>query len=535
MASILLSRLSRRYPQRQNYQYQTVCTFVEEGTKQVRDRALDHAVEKEKHLKPLLALKNLIISEPSKSLPVSVASENKTKLGIPTRTIDFIRNYPSVFEEYLPQGGCIADPYVRLTPEVLHIDEKEQLIYSNPTHRDDIADRLLKLLMLARANKIPLWVIDMFQWDLGLPQDYVSTLLAEYPDYFRVTEMESKYVQQKPVPALELVCWSDELAKSVMEKNTRGYEKGTPIAFPVQYSRGYNLEKSVKKWLDEWQKLPYISPYENACHFQSRSDQADKWTVAVLHELLHLLVPKKTDKENILCLGNYLRLGSRFKRALMNHPGIFYVSSKVRTHTVILREGYKRDLLVKKHPLMDLRYHYIHLMNKGKEEKPIGDDSDTISKRKRISRAAKEGEEEEDEDDFSGNEAEDASDDSVDDDEDEDEDEDDSEIKIAGRRGVGRNPPSGSEMNGSSRSSRRASSNGRVGRHPLPGTDMKRPSRSSDRATFVGKVGRYPKLSTEKNRTSRSSDRDSSNGGKPIMTGERVKAQGGSQKPFVRH
>ncbi|KAI3996772.1 hypothetical protein MKX01_041072 [Papaver californicum] len=482
MASILRSHLSRRYSQRKNYQYQIVCTFVEEGAKQVRDRALDHAVEKDKHLQPMLALKNLINSEPSKSLPVSVASENKTKLGLPTRTIDFIRKYPSILEEYLPQGGCPASPYVRLTPEVLHIDDKEQLIHSNPTHRNDIADRLLKLLMLARVDKIPLWVVDRFKWDLGLPYDYVSTLLREYPDYFRVTEMESKYEYRKPVLALELVCWSDELAKSVMEKNTRGYEKGMPIAFPVQYSRGYELEKSVKKWLDEWQRLPYISPYENASHLQSTSDQADKWTVAVLHELLHLLVPKKTIRENILCLGDYLGLGSRFKRALINHPGIFYVSSKLRTHTVVLREGYKRDLLVKKHPLMDLRYYYIHLMNKGKDEKPVGDDSDTTSKRKEISRAAKGGGKEEDEDEISGNEAEDASDD-------DEEDEDDSEIKIVGRRS-GKNPLPDTEINRTSRSSHRASSNGRVARHPQLGTAVKRSSISYDRASSVGKVGR---------------------------------------------
>ncbi|KAI3913837.1 hypothetical protein MKX01_039214 [Papaver californicum] len=462
----------------------------------------------------MLALKNLINSEPSKSLPVSVASENKTKLGIPTRTIDFIRKYPSILEEYLPQGGSPASPYVRLTPEVLHIDDKEELIYRDLTHRNDIAERLLKLLMLARVDKIPLWVVDRFKWDLGLPHDYVSTLLREYPDYFRVTKMESKYENRKPVLALELVCWSDELAKSVMEKNTRGYEKGMPIAFPVRYSRGYELEKSVKKWLDEWQRLPYISPYENASHLQSTSDQADKWTVAVLHELLHLLVSKKTIRENILCLGDYLGLGSRFKRALINHPGIFYVSSKLRTHTVVLREGYKRDFLVKKHPLMDLRYHYIHLMNKGKDEKPVGDDSDTTSKRKGISRAAKGGGKEEDEDEISGNEAEDASnDESVND----EEDEDDSEIKIAGRRRVGRNPPPGTEINRTSRYSHRASSNKIVGRHPQLGTAVKRPSISYDRASSVGKAGRYSKLSTEKNWLPRSSKQDSSNGRKPNM------------------
>eukprot|EP00268_Persea_americana_P038365 TRINITY_DN3795_c0_g1_i1.p2 TRINITY_DN3795_c0_g1~~TRINITY_DN3795_c0_g1_i1.p2 ORF type:complete len:120 (+),score=41.87 TRINITY_DN3795_c0_g1_i1:655-1014(+) len=65
-------------------------------------------------------------------------------------------------------------------------------------------------------------------------------------------------------------------------------------------------------------------------------------------------------------------LRSRFKRVFADHPGIFYVSNKIRTHTVVLREAYKRDLLVKKHPLMGIRYQYIHLMNKGKEMRVDG-------------------------------------------------------------------------------------------------------------------------------------------------------------------
>nr|POE89132.1 17.7 kda class i heat shock protein [Quercus suber] len=67
---------------------------------------------------------------------------------------------------------------------------------------------------------------------------------------------------------LELVCWSDELAVSVMEK------KGS-IAFPMQFSRGFEMDKKSKKWEDEWQKLPYISPYEDASHLLPNSDDGD--------------------------------------------------------------------------------------------------------------------------------------------------------------------------------------------------------------------------------------------------------------------
>ncbi|KAK9048244.1 hypothetical protein SSX86_032793 [Deinandra increscens subsp. villosa] len=312
----------------------------------VRDRALDHAVEKERDLKPMINVKNLINSEPSKSLPLSIISNQRSSLGIPTRPIDFIRKYPSVFQEFLP-GGIGIDPHIKLTPETLTLDAEEKLLFQSEIHKEDVANRLLKLLMISRINKIPLSVIDRLKWDLGLPNDYTQTLVPQFPDYFQVTSNGNE---------LELVCWSDELAVSVMQTNSMS-------SFPLQYSRGFEVDNKFKKWVDDWQKLPYISPYETAP--AAKSEESDKWIVGLLHEVLHLLVPKKTEKDNLLFLGEYLGVRSRFKRALLQHPGIFYVSSKLHTHTVVLREAYKRDLLVSKprHALMSLRSNYIHLMN----------------------------------------------------------------------------------------------------------------------------------------------------------------------------
>lgn len=159
------------------------------------------------------------------------------------------------------------------------------------------------------------------------------------------------------------------MEKSAMAKGE--YNQGMPLAFPLQFSKGFDMEKKVKKWV-KWQKLPYISPYEDGMHLAPKSDLGEKWVVGVLHEILHLLVPKKTERDNLLFLGEYMGLRSRFKRVFADHPGIFYVSNKIRKHTVVLREAYKRDLLVKKHPLMGIRYQYIHLMNKGKEMRVDG-------------------------------------------------------------------------------------------------------------------------------------------------------------------
>lgn len=284
---------------------------------------------------------------------------------------------------------------------MLDLDVEEQLVYQTENHKQEVADRLLKLLMIGRINKIPLSLLECLKFDLGLPQDYTQSIVPEFPDYFQVTGNAGNGEL-----CLELVCWSNDLAVSVIEKKARrsaaGYNKGMPIAFPLQYSRGFEMDKKFKKWVDDWQKLPYISPYENGFNLPANSDESDKWGVSVLHEVLNLFVPKKTEKDNILYLGEYLGLRSRFKRALLQHPGIFYISSKVRTHTVVLREAYKRDSLIGKHPLMDMRSKYIHLMYQVKE----GDKSKSRQKTgpRKAARDSKEGEDEEVEGDESGEE-----------------------------------------------------------------------------------------------------------------------------------
>ncbi|PIN04663.1 hypothetical protein CDL12_22801 [Handroanthus impetiginosus] len=329
-----------------------------------RDRGLDHAVEREKHLKPLLNLKNLIICEPSKSVPLSIITQSKETLGIPFRPIDFIRKYPSIFQEFHP-GSLNIQPHIKLTPKIVSLNSEENLLYQSVNYKEDLAGRLLKLLMISRINQIPILLLERLRWELGLPPDYEKVIIPEFPDYFRVISGKNSDENEK---VLELVCWSDEFAVSEMER--RGAKDGK-IQFSLQYSKGFEMDKKYKKWVDEWQKLPYVSPYENAMHLAAKTDESDKWAVAVLHEVLNLFVGKKAERESLLCLGEYLGLRSRFKRAFLQHPGIFYVSSKIGTHMVVLREGYKRGMLIESHPLMDMRLKYVKLMNVVKdEEKP---------------------------------------------------------------------------------------------------------------------------------------------------------------------
>ncbi|ESQ54898.1 hypothetical protein EUTSA_v10025470mg [Eutrema salsugineum] len=342
-------------------------TFVNARVKWVSDPYLDEAVQREKNLKQLLSLKDRIVSSPSKSVLLSSLSLLKPLVNLHITAAAFFQKYPSVFTIFQPSPSLPL--HVRLTPQALLLHkEEEETIHLSPPHRNATVQRLTKFLMLTGAGSLPLSIVDRFRLDLGLPHDYITSLIGDYPDYFEVTEVNDRFTGEKSL-ALALSSRRSKLAVSEMERREATIDgsrvrKGLRIRYSMNFPKGYELEKKVKTWVEQWQNLPYISPYENAFHLGQSSDQAEKWAVAVLHELLCLLVSKKTETDNVLCLGEYLGFGTRFKKALVHHPGIFYMSHKIRTQTVVLREAYHKAFLLEKHPLMGMRHRYIYLMSK---------------------------------------------------------------------------------------------------------------------------------------------------------------------------
>ncbi|CAN6282118.1 unnamed protein product [Urochloa humidicola] len=331
-----------------------------------RDRALDHVVERERHLVPFLLAKDALLAATPPPHAVPLHSLPST-IPFPFRPLRFLRLYPSAFA--LSPHPIEVSPTPRLS--ALHAAEAQVVDATRP----DAADRLLRLLMLSPTRALPLRHVARLRLDLGLAPDFQRTLLPNYPDYFALSPDGT---------LLELVCYRKDLAVSAMQsyaQRTGGYKVGDAVAFPLSFPRGFELDKKVRKWLDEWQRLPYISPYEDGSHLAPRSDITEKRTVAVLHEALSLTVGKKMEKEVLVKLGEALRLPPGFRKVVARHPGIFYMSHKLRTQTVVLRESYRRHMLVDKHPMMGIRYQYLHLMHMGKEEVGKGKGKDRKSSR----------------------------------------------------------------------------------------------------------------------------------------------------------
>jgi hypothetical protein len=224
--------------------------------------------------------------------------------------------------------------------------------------------------MMAKNQTIPLQSLHALKWDMGFPDDFDSNLVKRYPDIFRVVKGSSNGLTN-----LKLLQWNKDLAVSELQKRKekdetsleyRKLRRGeSALGFAMNFPRGYGAQKKVKAWMDEFQKLPYISPYEDSSGIDPDSDLMEKRVVGVLHEFLSLTIYKKTKRNYLRGLREELNLPHKFTRIFTRYPGIFYLSLKCKTTTVAIREGYKRGKLVNPTPISRLRDKFFFAMRTG--------------------------------------------------------------------------------------------------------------------------------------------------------------------------
>ncbi|PIN15320.1 hypothetical protein CDL12_12041 [Handroanthus impetiginosus] len=330
--------------------------------KWVKDTVLDPVVSHSLQLKATCTLVSLLGSNPDFSLPIYCLARYRGQLGLPPdlKVSTFIRRYPNIFQEfYRPDSRGTPVPWYKLTPEVLEIYTQEmRLVYEDCYV--DILNRLQKLLMLTKERLLPLQAIDQLRWDLGLPYDYENKLVAKRPELFAFVKLPHERV------GLKLLVWDDCLAVSHLEsRNLKLAQKNVELAFPIGFPRGFGLKRKCMEWLHEWQKLPYTSPYVDASHLDPRTDVSEKRIVGVFHDLLNLTILRKLERKNVSNLRGPLAMPQKFTKVFERHPGIFYISKKGGTQTVVLREAYYRGELIEKHPLADIWEKYVSMMEEG--------------------------------------------------------------------------------------------------------------------------------------------------------------------------
>ncbi|GAB4843746.1 hypothetical protein Ancab_013711 [Ancistrocladus abbreviatus] len=342
-------------------------TITKVRLKWVKNRSIDHIIDKETDLKAASLLKDAIKRSPTGFLTSRSVADWQKLLGLTVPVLRFLRRYPTLFHEF-PHPRFPNLPCFSLTDAAKLLDDQEQLIHS--AHEVGIVERLSRVLMMTKSRVIPFQSLHPLKWDLGLPDNFEKSVIQKYPGHFRVLKGSNG------LPCVGLVKWFEEYAVSALERSSesngelgneyRQFKKGqTALAFPMSFPRGYGAQKKVKAWMEEFQKLPYISPYEDSRGIDPSSELMEKRVVGLLHEFLSLTIHKKTKRNYLRSLREELNLPHKFTRIFTRYPGIFYLSLKCKTTTVTLREGYRRGKLVDPHPLACLRGKFYHVMRTG--------------------------------------------------------------------------------------------------------------------------------------------------------------------------
>uniref|UniRef100_A0A7N0SXR4 PORR domain-containing protein n=1 Tax=Kalanchoe fedtschenkoi TaxID=63787 RepID=A0A7N0SXR4_KALFE len=332
------------------------CTYVDEYMKWKRDsyyETIDH-IHQSVGLRPVITLKNCIVRGSSGCIPVSEVSKRQLQLEVPMKRVaSFLRHYPSIFEEF---AGEHNHPWFRLTPEALKLHKEEVTIYEE--FKSDLIMRLKKLIMMSKDRVLPLKIIRGMQWYLGIPDEFLENVEENLPASFRVVEMGDKLQW--------LTVDSEDVVLSALQKNAikRGLcqESLDVIKFPFYPSRGLRLRRKIANWLDEFQNLPYISPYQDFRNLDPNSDISEKRIVGVLHELLSLFVDHSAQRKTLLCLKKYLGLPQKFHKVFERHPHMFYLSFKNTRCTAILKEPHCHTSIIPEHPILKVRQKYMSLM-----------------------------------------------------------------------------------------------------------------------------------------------------------------------------
>lgn len=319
---------------------------------------LDKVMDLQKKPSLILRLINIIQSQKHKFL---FLRDLEKEVGFVQKWnfMAVIEKYSSIF--YVGSGSSRTPPYVRLTNKAENIACEEGNVRS--AMEPDLVKNLRKLLMLAVDCRVPLESIEFIAPELGLPNDFKTSLILKYPEFFSVKEVDGKV-------HLHLENWDSSLTISAREerfaragdissrvcgKRVRISKDGNlsgPFAFKMCFPPGFRPNMSYLEHLERWQKMDFPSPYLNARSFDVANPKARKRVVAVLHELLSLTMEKRMTSTQLDAFHREFLLPSKLLLCLLKHQGIFYITNKGARSTVFLKEAYEGSTLIGKCPLL---------------------------------------------------------------------------------------------------------------------------------------------------------------------------------------
>lgn len=238
---------------------------------------------------------------------------------------------------------------------------------------------------MSLTKKLPLRAIFKVWRELGLPDDFEESVISRNPEIFALEDgneinthflvlNDSEEFKDCLVPAVEnwriMECCREDCSVDRTELK---------YTFKHGFPPGMRLGKNLKAKVKEWQRLPYIGPYEEMRAAEmGRSKNGvmrmEKRAVGIAHEFLSLTVEKMVEVEKFSQFRKWFGIELNVRDLFLDHPGMFYLSTKGKVHNVFLREAYERGCLIEPNPVYEVRRKLLDLVALGRRGLDRGGD-----------------------------------------------------------------------------------------------------------------------------------------------------------------
>ncbi|XP_058097875.1 protein ROOT PRIMORDIUM DEFECTIVE 1 [Magnolia sinica] len=337
-----------------------------------RDPTFEKLMREYKNLLKVVSIQDLILASPTLSIPLPYLSRLSQKLHLNRGALSFIRKYPHIFALFY--NTSTSQPFCKLTQTAFQISRQESA--AADADKPMAVDRLARLLSISPSRSLPLRAIFKVWRELGLPDDFEDSVISQNSSIFSLTDAHEpnthilKLVENPNPSASFSPAVENWRRRELGNENSRLDETEIRFGFRQEYPPGMKLSKDFRGRVKEWQRLPYMGPYEEM-GIEVRRSKAEKKglekrAVGIVHEFLSLTVEKMVEVEKISHFRKWFGIDLNIRDLFLDHPAIFYLSTKGKRHTVFLREAYERGRLVDPNPIYDARRKLLELVVLGR-------------------------------------------------------------------------------------------------------------------------------------------------------------------------
>lgn len=346
-----------------------------------RDPTFEKLMDKYKNLLKVISIQDLILANPkNQSVSLDFLTRLSQKLHLNRGPTHFLRKYPHIFRIFYDSNNSY--PSCTLTHTAFQISRSEAEVINDSLPL--VVNRLVRLLVMSKSKSLPLRAIFKVWRELGLPDDFEDSVIGKNRDVFVLLEGGE--------PNTHVLKLFDEMGKRDLAAAVDDWRVKEccrvdsdvdrlelRYRFPQNFPSGMRLSKDFKAKVKEWQRLPYVGAYEEVVVPESkkttkaRMKRLEKRAVAILHEFVSLTVEKMVEVEKISHFRKPFGIEFNIRDLFLDHPGIFYLSTKGKRHTVFLREAYERGQLAEPNSVYEARRKLLDLVVLGRHDLFISD------------------------------------------------------------------------------------------------------------------------------------------------------------------